>query len=193
VLARYPIGIIKPFLIPFLLNPLSTMTERLLYYIPHLLHFGVPYWEPTLVNPALSVLAAIGLASAVESHRWKLGIILLSAGVILFTLLKELLIGPVATGALGVAIILITGAAVASPTIELIRSTDYRSRPLVTLAPYVVYLFVGYLTTRNLLPVALVLAPYAGKGTVLLLRYLGKQKNPLLERLRNKRMESGRV
>lgn len=160
-------GVTRGTFVRFAHEPVEHLTRDILYYVPHFLHWGVPYWHLELVNPFLPVLFLVGVA--VTSRRYKhSGLILSSAFVLVWILFvyKEVFVEPSQFGHVGLVFLAISfvtfgvfiyaGYEMYTPSHDLLWST----------APYLCLLVLLPLAPRYLLPLLVIYAMYVGAGLV---------------------------
>lgn len=145
-------------------NPLGKVSTNVLFYAPHFLHWGVPYWEASLVNPILPVLFIVGTISLLQKTRLaQYGVLLAFSSVVVTFLLRELSILSSQTLVVwsilllfgGFCLLLLVGP-MSAPQFE----------PLFALVPYTMLLLVLYLAPRYLMPIVIVGSLYVGLGLV---------------------------
>ena len=147
----------------FITVPVGRMTRNILFYAPHGLYWGVPYFETELVNPVLPLLFLVGVYMVIPRVRYAvLGIVALFLTVIGLFLFRELVSGTLYTSSVQLVLfVLFVGLVLVCIASGI---SDRRLDPLRSTVPYLVLLGVLYLGPRYILPVALVMSMYAGYG-----------------------------
>lgn len=152
------------FLQSLTVDPLEKVSSNALFYVPHFLHWGVPYWEASLVNPFLPVLFIVGTISLLPRTRLtQYGVLLaFGSGVVTFVLRELSILG--SRTLVVVSLLLLFGGFCLLVAIGPL--SDPRFQPLFALVPYTMLLVVLYLAPRYLLPMMIVGSLYVGVGAV---------------------------
>lgn len=163
--AQLPLAVSKVWLVEYLVHPLEHAVERVSFYLPHFIHWGVPYFELELVNPILPLLFVVGVGVRFADRtpgvaKWLVG--LFGATIFVFGA-REVVAGNVSSSFLAVTLlpIVISGGYLLR---ELIRSSTPESDLLLATAPYIALLSISFIGTRYLLPLGVVYTIFAGYG-----------------------------
>lgn len=153
----------------FLLNPINHVGPRILFYATHLSHWGIPYWEPLLINPILSLFALYGLYLLISRSRLSSALIFLAAFLTVSAIAYREFVSP--SSALGLLLV-----AVFSVTLIAVTGTQWEiptsRRLFLATVPFWGVLSVFYFATRYLLPLLAVYSLYSGYGLFKILEQL---------------------
>jgi len=161
-----------------LLEPFTRISENIVFYAPHLLYWGVPYYSLPNMNPVLPLLMFAGIYELIGHDRLgRWGLVIGTASVIVSFLIRETIADTTIAG-----IVALTGLGAAFVLILLMDQRERRSEliPLFAMVPYLALLLAVFTASRYLLPVLLVLSIYAGHGAIITY----ERYRPVLDRIR---------
>lgn len=151
------------FLQTFIKNPFAILTENILFYAPHFLYWGVPYWEVVLLNPLLPLLAVYGLYRIISRVRYVTLIFIATIGLVVVSFFyREVIAGGYET--FSIPFVLAFGALTIVILMAGARSRNKMLEPLLATLPYHGILAYLYLAPRYMLPLGVIYSLYAGYG-----------------------------